>query len=321
MKNKFCSNCGEKLDEGQNICPNCKKEIIKVKEKNTLKTILDIIRYIIGSILILISIGGLIEGSWYAIISIICGFSLFPFIYRNCLNKYIPNIKLIKALQVVIPLILFVTFIMAIPDENNTYNNTSNENNYSEEKENNNSTQPKELTESEKMVLKLSTLMDSKLVIDSGDYVKGDVPAGEYAFIRFGSGQYYSEEDEAGNIIDNENFDSFGYVKVHEAGDISTRGILVNVTAFEQIGVKSAKELYEILNEKTDWNQSGIYKVGIDIEAGRYTLESLGSGYYAILTGPVGNNDIVDNDNFNGKATVTIKNGQYLQLSRAKFSE
>ncbi len=64
-----------------------------------------------------------------------------------------------------------------------------------------------------------------------------------------------------------------------------------------------------------------MYKVGIDIEAGRYILESLGSGYYAVLTGPVGNNDIVDNDNFNGKATVTIKNGQYLQLSRAKFSE
>lgn len=178
----------------------------------------------------------------------------------------------------------------------------------------------KELTESEKMIYKVVMLMDEKLAFDTGNYIKGDIPTGEYAFIRFdGSGQYYSEEDESGNIIDNENFDSFGYVEVHEVGDITNRGLLVNVTAFEKLGVGSAKELYEILNEKENYFQSGFYKVGVDIQPGTYILESIGSGYYAVLTGAVGNNEIVNNDSFNGKVTVNLSVNQYLDLSRAKI--
>ncbi len=172
------------------------------------------------------------------------------------------------------------------------------------------------------MILALNDLVSEKLVIDTGDYIKGDVPAGEYAFIKIeGSGSYYCEKDDAGNIVDNENFDSFGYVKVHAVGNLETDGVLVNVTAFERLGVKGAKELYEILNDKIDWNQSGMYKVGVDIEPGKYVVESIGSGYWSILTGPVSDNDIVDNDNFNGKANINLKSGQYLELSRATITK
>lgn len=175
-----------------------------------------------------------------------------------------------------------------------------------------------ELTEKERMIAMIVELMDDDLAFDSGDYVKGDIPEGEYAFVRFGSGQYYSERDAAGNIIDNENFDSFGYVQVHGLGDISNKGILVSVDAFEALGVSGAKALYEIINEQTDWNQSGYYKIGYDLDAGDYTVESIGGrGYYAVMTGPVGDSRIVENDSFDGKKSVSVSGGQYLTLSRA----
>ena len=183
-------------------------------------------------------------------------------------------------------------------------------------------TETKELTESQKMTTKIVSLMNEKLAFDTGNYIQGDIPAGEYAFVKFnGSGSYYCEKDSAGNIVDNENFDSFGYVKVHSVGNLETRGVLVNISAFEKLGVSGAKQIYEILNDQKDWNQSGYYKVGVDIPQGSYVVESIGSGYYAIMTGPVSDSEIVDNDNFNGRSSINITNGQYLNLHRAKISQ
>jgi len=178
------------------------------------------------------------------------------------------------------------------------------------------------LTESQKMINKITALFDEKLAFDTGSYIQGDIPAGEYAFVKFsGSGSYYCEKDGSGNIVDNENFDSFGYVKVHSVGNLETNGVLINVSAFNKLGVKSAKEIYEILNDQSNWNQSGYYKVGVDIEPGKYTVESIGGGYWSIMTGPVSDSDIVDNDNFNGKASINLSNGQYLNLSRATITK
>lgn len=180
--------------------------------------------------------------------------------------------------------------------------------------------EPKPKTAKELMYESVSSLIDSKEAFDTGSYVKGDIPVGEYAYIPFeGSGQYYSEEDSAGNIIDNENFDSFGYVYVHGAGNLQTRGVLVKVGAFEKLGVKSAKEIYEKLNDATDYKDSAMYKVGVDIAPGSYTVESYGSAYVEVMSGPVGNSDIVDNENFNGKYSVTVRAGQYLKVSRGKL--
>ena len=185
-----------------------------------------------------------------------------------------------------------------------------------------NTTPQRELTESEKMISRISALIDTGYAYDAGDYIKGDIPAGEYLFVRFeGSGSYYCEKDEAGNIIDNENFDSFGYVKVHAAGNLETSGVLIDLSVLETLDVKSGKEVYEILNDKKDYNQGGYYKVGLDLEPGKYVLESFGSGYWAIMSGPVSGGDIVDNDNFNGRASVTLKKGQYLSVSRATITK
>lgn len=179
-----------------------------------------------------------------------------------------------------------------------------------------------ELSAREEMILDVLDLVDESLAFDTGSYVKGDIPKGEYAFITFdGSGGYYSEEDASGSIIDNENFDSFGYVQVHEAGNLQTRGVLVNVEAFERLGVSGAKELYEILNDVENYNESGWYKVGVDIDPGKYIIESYGSGYVAVMSGPVGNSNIVDNENFEGRYSVNVKEGQYLVISRGYISE
>ncbi len=182
-------------------------------------------------------------------------------------------------------------------------------------------TQKKELTEREKMILKVSELFDKDLAFDVGSYVMGDIPKGEYAFIGINSSKYYCEEDAAGNIIDNENFQSFGYVYVHGLGNIETRGVLVSVSAFADLGVNGAKQLYEIINEQPNYTQSGMYKIGVDIPAGIYTVESTGKGYFALLTGPVGNNDIIDNDNFTGRKQISASSGQYLELNRVTISQ
>ena len=94
------------------------------------------------------------------------------------------------------------------------------------------------------------------------------------------------------------------------------------IKSLKELGVSGAKQLYEILNEQENYNQGGYYKVGLDLAPGNYILESLGSsGYYAIMSGPVSGGDIVDNDNFNGKAQVNLRNGQYLELSRAQYTK
>lgn len=144
---------------------------------------------------------------------------------------------------------------------------------------------PEELSAKDEMIAKVAGMVGNGFVFDSGSYIKGDIPKGEYAFVTFnGSGSYYSEEDPEGNIIDNENFSSFGYVQVHEVGNIDNGGVLVENESLAKLGVKGAKELYEILNEKEDYLESGLYKVGVDIEPGEYIFESDDSGYIAVLT-------------------------------------
>lgn len=328
MENKFCSKCGNKIEEEQVFCPKCGNKVSGTKQKSIEinKCIKqngkagNIVRYIFGGLFTLGSLINLVNGNWYGIIELLFSVSLMPFVYNNFLYKFIKKSKILKIMQIVIPIALLVIFIMVTPpttDEDNNYipsNNGSSESTKKEEK--------KELTEAEKMIIKITSLMDENLAFDTGDYIKGDIPAGEYAFVKFsGSGEYYCEKDGSGNIIDNENFDSFGYVKVHAAGNLTTRGVLVSVNAFEKLEVTGAKQLYEILNNQTDYNEGGYYKIGVDIPAGQYVIESYGSGYWAVMSAPVGASDIVDNDNFNGRASVSVKNGQYLKVSSAKITQ
>lgn len=68
---------------------------------------------------------------------------------------------------------------------------------------------------------------------------------------------------------------------------------------------------------------SGVmFKVGVDIEAGEYkvTAEEGEMGYYCVY-GDSRHDDIIANDNFEGSAYVTVKDGQYLVLNRCLLAE
>lgn len=179
-----------------------------------------------------------------------------------------------------------------------------------------------DLTPEGKIIYNIFELMDEGRVFDAGSYIPGDIPEGEYIFSKFdGSGQYYAEKELNGNIIDNENFDSFGYVYVHGVGNIETGGVLISVDDLDEIEASGAKEIYEILNSTTSYKDSGYYKVGVDIDPGEYVIESVGRGYVAVMSGPVGNSDIVNNENIDGRFAVSVQEGQYLKVSGAAIAE
>lgn len=187
------------------------------------------------------------------------------------------------------------------------------------------SVQDKSATEdpkSDKEILteKIADLISAGKAFNAQSFVAGDIPKGVYAFMPVADGgQYYSEEDVNGNIIDNENFDSFGYVYVQGIGNVQTDGVLISIDAITGLGVENTKELYERLKETSNYNDSGMYKVGFDIPAGTYTVESYGESYVAVTDGPVGNSEIVNNDNFKGKRSFAVNTGQYLSISRGRI--
>ncbi|RSK33766.1 hypothetical protein [Bhargavaea beijingensis] len=58
------------------------------------------------------------------------------------------------------------------------------------------------------------------------------------------------------------------------------------------------------------------------IKPGNYVATAdEGDGYVAIMSGPVGNSDIVDNEIFSGRFQFTVQDGQYLKLSDATIEQ
>lgn len=178
-------------------------------------------------------------------------------------------------------------------------------------------------TERTKMMDSLVSKLETDQVFDVGSYIKGDIPEGVYAFISLDpEGAYYSEEDESGEIIENENFKTFGYVEVHNRGNLTTKGILVNKDVFGELGITGAKDLYEILNELDNHNGEGHYLIGTDIEPGEYIFESNdpdSSAYVSLTEGAVGSSEIIKNNNFDGRYSLIGSEGQYLTVSRSTF--
>lgn len=224
----------------------------------------------------------------------------------------------IKVVGAIFALIILIA-IFTSPTENSD-NSSEKENEASVSTQESKKKEEVKETNQQAMLRKINELIESKNAFDTGSYVKGDIPTGEYAFISFdGSGKYYSEEDGAGNIIDNENFDSFGYVYVQEAGNLQTGGVLIKINQFKKLSVSGAKEIYEKLNDTTKYKESGIYKAGFDIKSGSYTIQSVGQAYVEVGSGPIGNNEIIDNENFNAKHSVNVSDGQYLKISGGKI--
>lgn len=180
-----------------------------------------------------------------------------------------------------------------------------------------------EETPVQKTLNELVTLVESGKAFDVGSYIPGDIPEGEYAFIPLtADGGYFAEKEMSGDILDNENFDSFGYVYVAGVGNVQTDGVLIKEEDVTALGFANAKELFELLTSTDLQMGSAYYKVGKDIPAGTYVATAeAGDGYVAIMSGPIGKSDIVDNEIFTGRFQFTVQDGQYLKLSDATIEQ
>jgi hypothetical protein len=187
-----------------------------------------------------------------------------------------------------------------------------------DEKPNNESNAATAQTQSPRRTSVMDELVSAGQAFEPGSYAKGTIPKGEYAYV--GTSEGYFEEGLNGQIIDNENFPSFGYVFVHGIGDVKTDGYLFSSAALSKLGYTSASDVYRSLTKQETYNFSGTYKVGADLPAGEYVIESAGKAYVSVNSGPLGNSEIVWNDNFNGTKSANLTNGQYIELNNASIS-
>lgn len=151
---------------------------------------------------------------------------------------------------------------------------------------------------------------EEELEYYAGQYEVGaDIPEGLYFFYagEGESGYFALTKDENGDdIIINSFFHDCAYVKA-KTGEYLEFSFC---TAFD--GDTHGPEIENILDVS-----SGMYLVGRDIPAGKYKLKGInsdGDGYYAVVNS---RHKITSNKLFTGTTYVTVKKGQFLELSNA----
>lgn len=150
---------------------------------------------------------------------------------------------------------------------------------------------------------------------DAGMYKVGtDIPAGEYILKPSAMAYYQVATDSTGtleSIVSNDNFSGTRYITVSDGQYLKLTGC----TAYPASYVSDGKV-------KNDNLSGGMYKVGVDIEAGEYKVTPEGDGYYEVDSSSAGTLDaIVANENFSSDVYVTVSDGQYLKLSGATLSK
>lgn len=140
--------------------------------------------------------------------------------------------------------------------------------------------------------------------------VGSDIPAGEYVIL--GGGYFAITKDSTGtldSIIANGNFDTNSIVTVHDGEYLEvSRGYFYSID----------------LNPEISTSGEGMFKVGLHIPAGEYKLVCTSSimGYCAVLSSSRHTlGSIISNDNFTGEKYITVRDGQYLELSRCRISQ
>ncbi|MGN0677210.1 MAG: dockerin type I domain-containing protein, partial [Ruminococcus sp.] len=148
--------------------------------------------------------------------------------------------------------------------------------------------------------------------IESGMYKVGvDIPAGEYCVYASEeniSGYYCVSSDSTGSfesIVSNEIFQKNSFITVEEGQYLTLTGATACTANIANV----------------DTSESGVFRIGYDIQAGEYALfstDTLG-GYYSVNSDSSGTfESIIGNDNFSYNAIITVSNGQYLKLNGAK---
>ena len=159
--------------------------------------------------------------------------------------------------------------------------------------------------------LALSCVSAEKALLDEGKYKVGkDLPAGEY-YVKCNSYNMYVavSSDSSGDL------DSIVY-------NLNTKGgAYITVEDGEYLEIQGG-DLYQ-LDDSPDrgddrgYYKEGMYKVGDDIPAGEYDVDSTeNQGYYEIASNSRHKvEDIIKNDNFKDTEKVKLENGQYITLT------
>lgn len=135
--------------------------------------------------------------------------------------------------------------------------------------------------------------------------IGADMPSGEYVLFTDSSGYFSVSSDSSGNnILFNDNFKNNSIVTV-KSGE------------YLELSRCYAERIEDVTSLST--NADGMFLVGKHLSAGEYKLQATGKGYYCIYSDSR-HKEIVDNDNFENTTYVSVRNGQYLLLSRAKIS-
>lgn len=148
----------------------------------------------------------------------------------------------------------------------------------------------------------------------AGMYKVGtDIPAGEYVLIGESTAYFQVSKDSVGSlesIVSNDNFTGRSYVTVESGQYLDIKRAIAYPSA-------SAPKVTPVNNTLPE----GMYKVGVDLAAGEYKVTSSGMGYVEVSTSSKHDlMDVVSNDNFSGEKYVTVKDGQYVKISRATLA-
>lgn len=139
--------------------------------------------------------------------------------------------------------------------------------------------------------------------------VGSDLPAGEYLFYATTSNYAYvcaSIDSNQNDIVENENFNGSFFMTV-----VNGQYLEATRCCF----IKASEGMVE-LNEDGSIGE-GTYRVGIDIPAGEYKLTTEeDSAYWCLYLNSNIPFDIYDNNIFEGSAYVTVRDGQYLMITR-----
>jgi len=141
-----------------------------------------------------------------------------------------------------------------------------------------------------------------------GQYKVGvDIPSGEYViFSGYTNSGYFSlTSDSNGNdIIANENFDYNSIITIYD-------GEYIELSRSKAVPIS---EVTSLPKDKSD-----MFKIGVHLPAGEYKLIADEVGGYYCVYNDNRQQDIESNDNFSGQSYVTVKDGQYLVLSRCRI--
>lgn len=284
-------------------------DIIKIKhhylDKSMGKTITITLKYKENEIEMIFS-GGLLSEKKYS--------QLMTLAYSDNIKPF--NAKKERKGIIVALTIAFIVIMMAV-----ITTNTSNRKNANTNTKSTVSQTPNDIgktTDNATNTNSTNAISPSNAVVDDGSIKEGmykvgtDLSAGEYVIITNNSEQGYMQitKDSTGtfdSIISNENIANRTYITVNDA---------------EYLTVKNAK-IYPLdkapkLDISSGTLSDGMYKVGTDLSAGEYKINSPSNGYVEITSGSRHTLDgIISNDNFTGDKYITIQDGQYMKLHNA----